>query len=378
PVPKKDAMGMDYVPVYEGEEAPEGQVRISPDRLQTLGVRTERAALRPLARTLRLTGTVALDERRESTVSARFEGWITALHVATTGERVVRGEALLEVYSPDLVTAQEDYRVAVAALEALNDGEPEARAGAERLVAGSLERLRNWDIAEAELAALRRGGAPRRTLTLRAQRDGVVIDKPARVGMRFMPGEPLYQIADLSAVWLVASVFEQDLGLVHVGQGAEATLVAYPGRTFKGTVAFVSPVLAPETRTAEVRLEFANREGLLKPAMYASVALAAGPAAPRLAVPDSAVLDTGTRQLVLVDRGGGAFEPRHVTVGARADGYAEILAGLSAGDAVVVDGNFLIDSESNLGSAVRGLAGHGPAETSPAPAPAHAHDAGAH
>ncbi len=380
PVPKKDAMGMDYVPVYAGEGAEAGQVRISADKLQKLGVRTEMAALRPLARTLRIVGTVQVDEQRESTVSAKFEGWITRLIVNTTGARVVRGQPLLEVYSPDLVSAQQDYRVAVEALDALTAADADARAGAQGLVRSSIERLKNWDIAESDLAALRHGAAPRRSLTLRAQRDGVVIEKLARAGMRFMPGEPLYQIADLSSVWLIGSVYEQDLALVHVGQRATASTVAYPGRIFAGTVTFVSPVLQADTRTAQVRIELANRDGLLKPAMYGYVDLAAGAAAPRLSVPDSAILDTGARRIVIVDRGAGAFEPREIRVGAHGDGYTEVIEGLNEHEVVVVDGNFLIDAESNLKSAIGGLAGHEHGKASAEPGasspPAHEHDSG--
>ena len=358
PVPKKDAMGMDYAPVYAGEEDQAGQVRIGADKLQRLGVRTEMASRRSLARTLRVVGTVQVDEQRESTISAKFEGWITRLLVDTTGARVRKGQPLLEVYSPDLVSAQQDYRVAVEALDALKAADADTRSSAEGLVRASIERLKNWDIADRDLAALRQGAAARRSLVLRAQRDGVVIEKLARAGTRFMPGEPLYQIADLSSVWLVGSVYEQDIGLVQVGQRATATTVAYPGRTFTGTVTFVSPVLQADTRTAQIRIQLANRDGLLKPAMYGYVDLAAGQPGPRLAVPDSAILDTGTRRMVIVDRGGGAFEPRAVRVGAHGDGYTEVLEGLSEREVVVVDGNFLIDAESNLKSAIGRLAGH--------------------
>ncbi len=298
PVPKKDAMGMDYVPVFAGDEAEPGRVRIGADRLQTLGVRTEAAAPRTLARTLRIAGTLQVDERRQWTVSPKFEGWITTLYVSTTGAAVRRGEALLEVYSPDLVGAEEDYRVAVAALASLQGADREARDGAESLVRSSAARLENYGIAAADLPALRAGAAPRRNLVLRAERDGVVLEKSARAGMRFAAGEALYQLADLSTLWLVGSVAEQDLALVGVGARVTATMVAYPGRSFAGTVTFVSPVLQPETRTAQVRIELGNRDGLLKPAMYGAVDLQAGRAAPRLAVPESAVLDTGTRQIV--------------------------------------------------------------------------------
>ena len=366
PVPKKDAMGMDYVPVYAGEEAEAGRVHIGADKLQKLGVRTEMATRRVLSRTLRIVGTVQIDERRQWTVSPKFEGWITELRVATTGASVHRGDALLAVYSPDLVGAEEDYRVAVTALGALQSADREARDGAEQLVQSSAERLRNFGIAAADLPALRQGAAPRHSLLLRAERDGTVLEKAARAGMRFMAGEALFQLADLSSLWLIGSVSEQDLALVRVGQHATATTVAYPGRTFSGTVTFISPVLQPETRTAQVRIELSNRDGLLKPAMFGSVDLPAGRTEACLTVPESAILDTGTRQLVLVDRGGGAFESREIRVGARGDGYAEVLAGLAAGDPVVVNGNFLIDAESNLRSAT----GAGGTAAGPPAAPA--------
>jgi len=360
PIPKKDAMGMDYIPVYAGEETSGPTVQISTDKLQKLGVRTELAERRALTQTLRIVGTLQADERRQSTISPKFEGWITQLFVSTTGAVVHRGQPLLEVYSPDLVSAQQDYRIAVRALQALGDGDATARASMEGLVQSSLERLGNWDVAEADLVGLRAGDPPRRSVALRAPRDGVVTEKTARVGLRFMPGDPLYQITDLSSVWLIGSVFEQDLALVHVGVPVTASVVAYPGKIFKGTVTFISPVLQPETRTAQVRVELPNPQGLLKPAMYGSVELAAGPATPRLAVPDSAILDTGIRQLVLVDRGGGQFEPRTVQLGIHADGYTELLHGVAEREAVVVNGNFLIDSESNLRAAIRGLDARAP------------------
>jgi membrane fusion protein, copper/silver efflux system len=358
PVPKKDAMGMDYIPVYAGEESSGPTVRISADKLQKLGVRTERAALRVLTQTLRIVGTLQPDERRQSTISPKFEGWITRLFVSTTGAPVRRGQPLLEVYSPDLVSAQQDYRVAVRALQALGEGDATARASMEGLVQSALERLKNWDIAESDLAGLRAGDEPRRSVPLRAPRDGVVTEKAARIGMRFMPGDPLYQITDLSSVWLIGSVFEQDLALVQLGAPVTASVVAYPGKTFEATVTFISPVLQPETRTVQVRVELPNPRGLLMPAMYGAVELAAGSPAPRLAVPDSAILDTGTRQLVLIDRGSGEFEPRTARLGVHADGYTEVLEGVAEHEAVVVNGNFLIDSESNLRAAIGGLGTH--------------------
>jgi membrane fusion protein, copper/silver efflux system len=357
PVPKKDAMGMDYVPVYEGEE-PEGPgVKIALDKLQKLGVRTEAVARRDLSRTIRAVGTVEVDERGEHTVSPRFEGWIQRLYVNTTGQAVERGQPLMDVYSPDLVAAQQEYIVATKGVARLKDAGPEFQASMQSLVDGSLQRLRNWDIAEQELARLREGGQPLNQLTLRSPVSGVVIEKPSRQGMRFMSGDMLYKIADLSRVWLVADVFEQDLGFVRLGQGATVRINAYPDRLFKGRVAFIYPTITGETRTGKVRIELANPGQLLRPAMYASVEFATGQGARRLSVPDSSVLDSGTRQLVLVRRGEGQFEPRDVKLGARGDGYAEVLQGVKEGEEVVVSANFLIDAESNLKAAVSGF-GH--------------------
>jgi len=377
PVPKKDSMGMDYIPVYDGDVPDGPQVKISLNRLQTLGVKTETAASRSMSRTIRAVGTIEASERGLYTVSPKFEGWITTLYVNTTGATVKRGQPLLAVYSPELVTAQEEYRVAMQTLQAMHDASPESRANMQALVEGGLQRLRNWDIADADLADLRAGKEARRSLLLRSPADGVVIEKAARAGMRFMPGEPLFQIADLSSVWIVASVFEQDLGLVHSGQTATVSLAAYPGREFTGKVTFVYPTVQPETRTARIRIELPNEAGLLKPDLYGTVEIVAGETVAAVSIPESAVLDSGTRRVVLIERGGGAFEPREVELGARGDGYVEVAKGLSEGERVVVDGNFLIDAESNLKAALGTLGGHaahggaapGPAGPEPASTP---------
>ena len=353
PVPKKDQMGMDYVPVYEGEEPHGPEVKISLDKVQKLGVKTEAAAYRNLARSVRALGTVQVDERSQRTVAPRFEGWIQRLLVNTTGEAVRRGQPLMEVYSPDLVAAQQEYVIALKGAQTLKDASPEIQASMRTLVDSSLQRLRNWDIADEELQRLQQEGKPRSTLTLRSPANGVILEKPSVQGMRFMPGEVLYRIADLSSLWLLAEVFEQDLGLVRLGQAAKIHVNAYPERVFRGKVAFISPTVTAETRTAKVRIELSNPGLLLKPAMYAEVELAV-PQTPvkRLSVPDSAVLDSGNRQLVLVRRDEGKFEPREIKVGARGDGYVEVVDGIREGENVVVAANFLIDSESNLRSAI--------------------------
>ncbi|HNO75696.1 MAG TPA: efflux RND transporter periplasmic adaptor subunit [Nitrosomonas mobilis] len=356
--PKKDPMGMDYLPVYAGE-APspdDGIVRIDTEKVQKLGVRTEAVTLRQLIRTVRAVATIQPDERRLYTLTPKFEGWIQRLHVNTTGQAVKKGDLLMEVYSPALITAQHEYLLARKGMHGVASGGLEARAGMERLAESALQRLRNWDIAETELQRLQREGEIWQYLPLRSRASGVVLEKPSIEGKRFESGEILYQIADLSSVWALADVFEQDIGLIHPGQTATVRVDAYPDMALNGEVDFIYPTITPETRTATVRIKLPNTDDLLKPAMYAHVEFASFHRDNKvLAVADSAVLDTGTRQLVLVDLGEGRFEPRTVKLGARADGYVEVLGGLEAEEAVVIKANFLIDAESNLKAALNGF-----------------------
>jgi RND family efflux transporter MFP subunit len=356
PVPKKDPMGMDYIPVYEGEDqGTPGTVKVSPDRIQTLGVRTEPVSKRSLARSVRAVGTIEINERGQHTVSPKFEGWIEKLHVNTTGQAVGRGQPLAEVYSPELVSAQREYLIAYNATKQLGGAGTDAQAGVQQLAAAALERLRNWDISEQQIARLRETGEPRRTLTLVAPASGVIVKDPPVAGMRFMPGEPLFRIADLSRVWLIGDVFEQDLSLVRVGTRATLAVSAFPDRTFPGDVTFIYPMLNADTRTARVRIELANPQGQLRPGMYGTVQIDAGPKREVITVPDSAVIDSGTRQTVLVALGEGRFEPREVKLGARGGGFVEVLSGVKDGEAVVTRANFLIDSESNLKAALSGF-----------------------
>jgi Cu(I)/Ag(I) efflux system membrane fusion protein len=356
PVPKKDQMGMDYIPVYEGEDTgPAGTVKVSADRIQTLGVRVEPVSKRSLARVVRAVGTIEINERGQHTVAPKFEGWIEKLHVNTTGQAVSAGQPLAEVYSPELVSAQREYLIAYNATGSLNGAGSDAQAGVRQLAAAALERLRNWDISEQQLERLRAGGEPRRTLTLTAPSSGVIVKDPPVAGMRFMPGEALFRIADLSRVWLIGDVFEQDLSLVRIGTRGTITVSAYPDRHFPGEVTFIYPTLNSGTRTARVRIELANPQGQLKPGMYGTVQIEAGPKREVLTVPDSAVIDSGTRQVVLVALGEGRFEPRDVRLGSRGEGFVEVLSGVNDGDSVVTRANFLIDSESNLKAALAGF-----------------------
>ncbi len=362
PVPKKDSMGMDYIPVYEGEEQDSGGVKISPEKAQKLGVRTARVERRALDAVVRATGRVEVDERRQYAITPKFEGYIERLYVNATGQFVARGERLFDAYSPELLAAQREYAVAAQGLEKLKDADAQTIAAMKRLADAALARLRNWDVTEEEIAQLAAGGEPRRALTFRAPVAGFVLEKKAVQGMRFMPGEMLYQLADLSNVWLIADVFEQDIGRVRVGQRVTARLEAYSGQTFDGRVTYLYPTLKTETRSAQVRIELPNPGGRLKPAMYAQVEIAAG-AGTVLAVPRSAVIDSGTRRVVIVDRGEGRFEPREVRLGGQGDEYVAVADGVKEGESVVVSANFLIDAESNLKAALGSM-------TAPAAAPA--------
>ena len=358
PVPKKDQMGMDYIAVYADEEPASATplVKLSLDKVQKLGVKTEAVALRDLASTIRAVATVQANERSLHTVTSKFDGWIQKLHVNSTGQAVRKGQALMDVYSPDLITAQQEYLIARRGVQTLAGASADVQASMQRLADSSLQRLRNWDISETELRRLTQEGKTTQYLTLRSPANGVVLEKPAIQGKRFMAGEVLYQVADLSQVWLLAEVFEQDLGRVRIGQSANIRVDAYPEKVLAGKVTFIYPTVTAESRTAKVRIELANPQALLKPSMYARVEFkSAHGKGQALSVADSAVLDTGTRQLVLVQRAEGRFEPRPVKLGARGDGYIEVLDGVKAGEMVVVSANFLIDAESNLKAAFSGF-----------------------
>jgi Cu(I)/Ag(I) efflux system membrane fusion protein len=358
PVPKKDSMGMDYIAVYENE-APggSGTVNISPSRIQQLGVRSEPVEMRSLARILQSVGTVQADERQFFAVNTKFAGWIEKLNVNATGQGVLKGQPLMDVYAPELVAAQQEYLLAARSLQALSAAPPDVQNAAKQLAAASLQRLRNWDIGDDQTARLLQDGTVTRTLAVRSPASGVVIEKMAVEGMHFAAGDVLYRIADLSSVWVVADVFEQDLGQLRTGQNATVTVDAYPGATFVGKVDFIYPTVTPETRTAKLRVVIANPSGRLKPGMYAKISFETPMgAAPVLAVPDAAVLDSGNRQVVLLDLGQGRYQPREVKLGARAAGYTAVTEGLKPGDTVVVGANFLIDAESNLRAALQNFA----------------------
>jgi Cu(I)/Ag(I) efflux system membrane fusion protein len=374
PVPKKDPMGMDYIAVYAGgdesEPAAPGQIRISTEKVQKLGVRTEAARSRTLDRTVRAAGRVEPDERRVYAIAPKFEGYVERLLVNVTGQPVRKGQPLFEVYSPELVSAQREYAIAMQGVASLKDAGGTAQTGMQQLAESSLQRLRSWDISDEQIKALASSGEAKRTLTFRSTASGIVTEKKAVQGMRFMPGEALYQVADLSSVWVIADVFEQDIGLIKSGATAKIRINAYPGKPFEGKVTYVYPTLKAETRTVPVRVELANPGLLLKPAMFAQVEVSVSAKGSVVTVPVSAVIDSGTRQIVLIQRGEGRFEPREVRLGARSDTDVEVIEGVKDGEPVVVAANFLIDAESNLKAAIGGFSSAPPAAPAKAEMPA--------
>lgn len=334
-------------------------VVLGPEKVQKLGVRTTRVQRTRLARTVRASGAIAVNETHHHTIAPKFEGWIEKLHVNQTGASIRRGQALAEIYSPELVSAQQEYTIATRALAALGNAGGAERETMQALADAALRRLRNWDIPDRELEALRHGGDVRRTLAIVSPVDGVVLEKRAVEGMRFMPGEMLFDLADLSQVWLLADISAQDLADVRLGQLVSFATPAQPGREFRGSVAFIYPTMTEATRTVKVRVVLPNPDGALRPALFGQVEIAAGSDEPRTVVPHSAVLDSGARQTVLVALAGGRFEPRTVRLGRHGDEVVEVLDGLAEGEEIVVAANFLIDAESNLKSALGGLGAHG-------------------
>ena len=336
PVPKKDSMGMDYLPVFEGEEQDGSTIKVSPGRLQRTGVRSELAERRVVTRALRVPGTIQLDERRIAVVATRSDAFIDSVENVTTGDMVRKGQPLLQLYSPDIVAA--------GAQLMSNPG-----------YEGSRRRLQNLNVPADVISEIERTKKVPLTITWSAPSDGLVLERNAVPGMKAPAGQVLFRIADHSVVWAMADVPERDLALVTEGQTALVRVRGYPERPLTGKVSRIYPQISTETRTARLRVELQNPDGILRPDMYADMELTTGGGPAVVAVPESTVIDSGTRQIVIVDQGEGKFEPRPVKVGARGNGFLEIREGLAEGDRVVTSANFLIDAESNLKAALSGL-----------------------
>ncbi len=346
PVPKKDAMGMDYIPVYEGEDQGDAStVKVSLEKVQRSGVRTEIVARRLVDHPVRVPGTVRIDEGRIKVVTLRSEGFVEKLLVDRTGQFVRAGEPLFRVYSPEIQRAQIDLLIAMR---------PQQKFLGPSSIEGAMQRLRNLGVPEGRIEEVRQTGANPRTIDWLSPMTGIVLEKRILDGQRIMAGDELYRIADLSSVWVIADVPEQDVRYIHAGDSASSNFLAYPGEPFQGLVTFIHPDLKPETRTVRVRIELANPDGRLKPDMYADVTIrSSSTKQPTIAVPTSAVIDSGTRQAVLIAKGEGRFEPRAVKVGSHDDAYTEVIEGISEGEEVVTTATFLIDAESNLRAALK-------------------------
>lgn len=347
PTPKKDSMGMDYLPVYEGEQDDDSSVKVSAGKLQKAGVQTELAERRTLNTMVRAPGTVQQDERRVSVVSLRFEGFIDTVDNVTTGTHVRKGQPLMRIYGPSLSSAAAEY------LSALN-ARPEAGINNQALK-GARRRLENLGAPDSFIADIERTREIPVYMNWPAPQDGEIVERTAVNGMRAAPGDILFRIVDRNVVWVMVDVAERDLALIEVGQKVVVRPRAYPDRPFSGKVAVIYPNLRAETRTARVRIELPNPDDVLRPDMYADVEIATGTEAPVVTVSGSAVIDSGERQLVLLDKGEGRFEPRAVKLGRRGGGLVEIKEGLAENDKVVSSANFLIDAESNLKAALKGL-----------------------
>ena len=335
-------------------DAHANEVRIDPAMVQDLGVRTTGVEPRTLTESIRTTGYVDYDQRLMVKVNARVSGWVQKLYVAYAGQPVRRGQTLLDIYSPELVLTQEDY-LRARQLSHEDGGDNGAGGDGAALMSAAETRLRLWGISPAELRKLAQRGAPSESIPIESPASGVVTESKVVEGAHVRSGDDLYTIADLSHVWVYADIYESELPKAHIGQRAEVTTDALPGRHFTGLITYVYPSVSEQSRTVRMRMEFANSGLALRPGMYVEATLRHSAAAPALAVPAEAVLDSGVRRVVVVARDGGHFEPREIKVGAQSEGYFPVLAGLSPGERVVTSAQFLIDSESNLREALNAM-----------------------
>ena len=335
------------------------QVEITPEQQKLIGVKTVKVALRPMQKVLRTVGRLEADEQKLATVNTKVEGWIEKLYVETTGSHVQKGEPLAEIYSPDLVATQQEFLAALKWTKEPADAKDAKDQGASRelsqmlskdaaaTLAASRQRLLLWDISAGQIRNIEESGKIIRTLTLYSPVSGVITQKMAVAGMKVMPGEKLFDIADLSSLWVIADIYESELALIKVGNKASITLAYIPGKEYFSQIDYIYPTISAETRTVKVRLKIANPSNQLKPQMFTNVEIKIN-LGRKLMIPESAVIDTGKGMVTYVDIGNGAFEPREIEVGLRTDGYIEVLRGLKAGEKVVSAANFLVDSEAQL------------------------------
>lgn len=363
--PQGESQGHDHAAMAAGTSTAQ-PVRIDAESARRIGITYATATSKPFVRTISTVGNVTFDETRLASVSPKIEGWVERLYADFTGAPVRRGQPLLELYSPMLVSAQEELLLARRLADrAAAGGSERAASGAVELLESARRRLRYWDVPEETIRAIEASGTPRRTMVLYAPASGVIIEKMAVTGSRVMPGMELFRIADLSRVWVEGEVFEKDLSLVKNGQRASVSFEAYPGETFPATVTWIHPTVSLEARTGRVRIELANPGLRLKPGMYAKVELTADSDQEVLMIPRSAVHFTGERAIVFVRGAGDVLTPREITTGLASGPDIQVLAGLAEGDVVVSSANFLIDAEANMGSSMAGMHGDPPGAAAP-------------
>lgn len=358
--------GMDLVPDQPGRSGHEGghgeavsEVRINPSTVQNMGVRTAGVERRALSRTVRAMGRVDYDETRMTDVNTKVTGWVEGLFVDFTGQEVKKGQPLLQIYSPELVAAQEEYLTALDYVQRLEQSaSAEALKGAQALLGAARQRLIYWDIVEDQIAELEETRHTKRTMTIHSPQEGVVVHRAVFDGAYIRAGEHLYRIADLSRVWVVADIYEYELPWIEEGQAAEVELSYAPGRVFDGVVTYIYPFLESKTRTAKVRMVFDNPELDLKPEMFATVRIRSEVAKEAVVVPSQAVIRSGERNVVILDLGEGRFAPREVTLGVETGEVYEVTGGLRGDERIVVSSQFLIDSESNLKAALATMGEH--------------------
>jgi membrane fusion protein, copper/silver efflux system len=340
-----------------GMNMAQGTAMVSPQMQQLMGVRTTIVEPKKLSKTIRAVGTVAYDESRVTHVHSKVDGWVDKLYINSTGAFVAKGQPLFSMYSPDLVATQSEYLMAKKNYEILATSSiPEVKTGASSLVAASKTRLALWDISEQQLRDLEQKGEAQKTLTLYSPYSGFVIKKEINEGMKVMGDKELYTIADLSNVWVNVDVYESDIPFVKVGQQADISLSYSPGESLNGRVSYIYPYLDEKTRTVKVRLEHSNPGYKLKPEMYVNAEIKI-PGATQLSVPEEAVLDSGTRKIVFIDKGEGHFEAKEVKLGSKMEGFYQVTSGLKEGEKIAASSAFLLDSESRLSEAMGAMAG---------------------
>ena len=358
PVPRKDDMGMDYVPVYAdeaGSAADQGAVvTIDAAVQQNMNVVTRRVERRDISHEIRTVGSLDYDQERMVSVTTKYPGFIEKTYVNYIGQPVTKGEPLFEIYAPELVQTEQELLAALRYSRQLESAPADARDRARSLIEAARQRLAYWDVSPEQIARLEETGEVFRTLQVLAPASGVVMLRmPGLEGMATQPGMELLHIADLSNLWLTVEVFDNQLPWIDVGSAATVSLSYFPGVTYRGRVRYIEPEVSEKTRTVQLTLDVPNRDGRLRVGMYATVVFEPVAAANALTVPAEAVLRTGQRDLVIVALGGGRFAPREVVLGPRADGSVQVLEGLADGDEVVTSAQFLIDSESNLREAIQ-------------------------